>query len=182
VKEEIRAEIRRKLKEQSRTDRDRKSSVITGRLEKDILFQRAKTILFYVSTDEEVETYNLIRTALQNGKRVAVPFIDNASNGIQASFIQNADEDLAPGSYGILEPKTKSTSKALLSEIELVLVPGLAFDHAKHRLGRGKGYYDRFLAKLPRHVKTYGLAFDFQIVEQLPVTELDVPMHRVIHN
>ena len=64
----------------------------------------------------------------------------------------------------------------------MVLVPGLAFDQARYRLGRGKGFYDRFLSKLPREVVTMGLAFDFQVVEALPVTELDIPVSRVIHN
>ena len=181
-KEEIRFVMRNQLKSQTAASRGKKSGQIALKLRKDAAFQNAKTIMFYLATDEEVETKDLILQALKEGKKAAVPAVVRTDGHLTPSLIQDLENDLNKGNYGIMEPKKGKIRPVELSEIDLVLVPGLAFDHAKHRLGRGKGYYDRFLAKLPRPIKTYGLAFDFQIVETLPVTELDIPMHRVIHN
>ena len=69
-----------------------------------------------------------------------------------------------------------------LDEIDLSIIPGVAFDKKNHRLGRGAGYYDRFLSSLPRKIPSIGLAFDFQIVASFPLQEHDVPVSRVITN
>ncbi len=181
-KQQIRAWMRQKLKAQSEADRYQKSREVAQKLKKDASFQDAKAIMFYISTEEEVETKGLLSDILKIGKKIAVPYMDKNSSEIKPSFIQSIDADLAKGNYGILEPKNEKIEAVSLGELDLVLVPGIAFDQANNRLGRGKGYYDRFLAKLPRKVKTFGLAFDFQLVHELPVTELDVPLTRVFHN
>jgi len=87
--------------------------------------------------------------------------------------------DLEKGTYGIYEPK-KRQKDAKLDEIDLVVVPGVAFDKRNRRLGRGKGYYDKFLRALPPNKISVGLAFDFQIVDNLPIDSHDIPVSKVI--
>ena len=89
-------------------------------------------------------------------------------------------ENLKKGPYGILEPD-KQPSKALdVGAIDMVVVPGIAFDVKNHRLGRGSGYYDRFLFSLNERTVTVGLAFDFQVIDCLPVEQHDVALHCVL--
>ncbi len=174
--------MREWLKAHPKDERDKKSRMISAKLRKDDTFRNAKIIMVYLATDEEVETRDLVSHLFAKGKRVAVPCVDKNVGEIKASFIHDLENDLTEGSYGILEPKKDKMVPVKTTDIDLVLVPGLAFDQAKYRLGRGKGYYDRFLAKLPHRIKTFGLAFDFQMVRELPVTELDIPMTRVVHS
>lgn len=181
-KEAVRSMMRIKLKSHPAEERERKSREIIDKLMRDEAFHRSKSILFYFAMGEEVQTEELIRGALRSGKQVSLPYIDENTREMLISRIQDIDIDLIAGTYGIMVPKKEIRKSISSHELELVIVPGLAFDHANYRLGRGRGYYDRFLAKLPRHVRTFGLAFDFQIVKALPVTELDIPLSRVFHN
>jgi 5-formyltetrahydrofolate cyclo-ligase len=87
-------------------------------------------------------------------------------------------QTLLPGPYGIREPAVKKPVS--LKSLDLVIVPGLAFDAHGRRLGRGKGYYDCFLQKIPKRVMAIGLAFDFQILPFVPTTDLDRNVHKVI--
>jgi 5-formyltetrahydrofolate cyclo-ligase len=181
-KEKIRAAMREALKKQSLAERHHKSQTIAAKLSKDDAFKNAKTVLFYLSTEQEVQTKLLIEAALRSGKKVALPYLNNDICEMKPSLISNLDTDLEKGCYGIMEPKKDRIQPVGPGGLDLVLVPGLAFDQTNCRLGRGKGYYDRFLAKLPGNVRTFGLAFDFQMVERLPVTELDIPLGRIVHN
>ena len=138
--------------------------------------------MFYSAAASEVQTKNLILDALKAGKKIALPCTLPKTCEIKPFFVNNLESDLTLGNYDILEPKRKGLEPVDLKLIDLVIVPGLVFDHANYRLGRGRGYYDRFLAKLSRRVRTFGLAFDFQVVEKIPTTELDIPVHRVFHN
>jgi 5-formyltetrahydrofolate cyclo-ligase len=85
---------------------------------------------------------------------------------------------LKKGPYGICEPVVQRFVKR--EDLDLVIVPGVAFDRRGNRLGRGKGYYDRFLKKLPNEAISFGLAFDFQILPSLPATKTDVSVNKVI--
>lgn len=181
-KAQIRSEVRGKLKALLPELRMSKSRSICAKLKKTPQYQRAKKIMFYVSTDFEVETLALIREALSEQKTVIVPSLNKNSQTLKPCVIRDLDRDLTIGAYRILEPKLESAQPIDPGEIELVIVPGLAFDHAKNRLGHGKGYYDKFLSKLAPKIPAIGLAFDFQIVKVIPVTELDVRVSRVIHN
>ena len=181
-KEKIRTAIREKLHAQTTKERAQKSNLIATKLQKDGAFKQATTVMFYYSTEEEVQTQGLISKALSEGKKVLLPCVDKNADEIRPVEIKNLEQDLAVGSYSIMEPKPRINSKVSMNEIDLVIVPGLAFDQARYRLGRGGGFYDRFLSKLPRNVVMIGLAFNFQIVKTLPVTELDIQVTRVIHS
>ena len=89
-------------------------------------------------------------------------------------------EDVRESTYGIAEPHFDPDKALALKDIDTVIVPGLAFDRNHHRLGRGKGYYDRFLSILPKRVTTVGLAFDFQLTESLPTEAHDMRLQQII--
>ena len=180
-KKRLREMMREKLRAQSPLERKNKSTQIAIKLRKDSGFLNAKTILFYMNNTEEVETREIIESSLLRKVIVALPRTNSAASEIVPHLVRDLS-NLKAGSYGILEPENNQETILKADKIDLVIVPGLAFDESRYRLGRGKGYYDRFLAKLPRHVKTFALAYDFQIVKSLPVTELDFPVTRVFHN
>lgn len=177
-KEEIRKMIKKNLREQKREDRDRKSTLIGEKLSGLSEFKRAKTVMFYVSLDEEVNTENMIDETLLMGKQVVVPVIKEGK--IIASPITDRKKDLVRGSFGIYEPLKENARSIQPDRIDLVIVPGVAFDLLGNRLGRGKGYYDRFLAGLIPETCTVGLAFDFQVVEDLPRTPHDIPVKKLL--
>jgi 5-formyltetrahydrofolate cyclo-ligase len=167
-----------RLREQMRTlrrqlDPARKaaaSQAIVSRLEALPVFQQARVIHTYVAWRNEVDTHDLIWRLLREGRRVAVPKVEPATGQLQHYFIANFSE-LQDGAFGILEPPPAPDRLAAPSQFDLVLVPGLAFDRAGNRLGMGKGHYDRFLAEV--RAPKIALAYDFQLVEKLPVEAHD---------
>ena len=170
----------RKHKEEARL---RKSSVIRRRLFRTPEFKRALTILFYASFDGEVDTFEMIKKAKKLGKKIGLPRILRSRKTLVPMLLENLDKDLKPGPYGIKTPSGNSARRLKLKDIDMVIVPGLAFDRNNNRLGRGAGYYDRFLKKLPPGIPTIGLAFDFQVVNRLPETGAhDVPVSHLISN
>lgn len=146
-------------------------------------FKRAKTILFYASFDGEVDTFEMMKRAHQMKKRVALPVILKSQKKILPRLVRCLREGLQAGVYGIHQPRLEFSDAVEAAELDLAVVPGIAFDKDNYRLGRGHGYYDRFLAGLPPGIPTIGLAFDFQIVDRLPHREAhDIPVSRVISN
>ncbi|HSV43334.1 MAG TPA: 5-formyltetrahydrofolate cyclo-ligase [Candidatus Bathyarchaeia archaeon] len=169
------------LKNQKEEDRLRKSSVIQEKLFHDPDFERSKTVLFYASFSGEVETFGAMRQAMMLGKRVGLPIVNVKKKTMLPRRVTSLEDDLEYGPYTIKQPKGDSTKEIDLSEIDLVLVPALAFDRQGYRLGRGAGYYDRFLESFP-HIPHIGLAFDFQILDRLPVEPHDRPVTKIISN
>lgn len=170
------------LKKQSEPDRMCKSRRVKELALKGPFFGRAQRVMFYASTGEEVDTRELMDEAWQRGKTVLLPSVDGARNELVPVVVRDR-RGLVKGKLGIYEPVIDPENLLPPSELELVFVPGIAFDKWGNRLGRGGGFYDRFLAKLsPRAVKV-GLAFDFQLVENVPlIPGHDVPLDLVISN
>ena len=137
-------------------------------------YKKSKIVMFFVSFGSEVHTHDMIKEALKN-KNVAVPKLVN--NEIEPSIVIDFDSLIPSGKFGILEPI--ELMKIAYKNIDLVLVPGIAFDKEGFRLGFGFGYYDKFLKKVPKAIKI-GLAFDFQIVDKLPREEYDVPVDLIV--
>jgi len=179
-KESIRREILKRLNEQSEIERARKSLKIKKELLALEEFKLAETVMFYVSKDGEVDTIPMIKDTLRMGKRVAVPISKAEKKELIASQILDLEKELTKGPYGILQPKSKYVRPVPIEEIDLVIVPGVAFDKTGRRLGRGAGYYDRFLKKFPKDIPFIGLAFDFQVVEDLPTHSHDIPVQRLL--
>lgn len=143
-------------------------------------FKRAKVVMFYVSTDTEVETASMIDETLKMGKKVVVPLILMKEKKLVASLILDRTKELRPGPYGILQPIASSLRPISVKDINLVVVPGIAFDKKSNRLGRGEGYYDKFLSEVPRGIPLIGLAFNFQLVDRLPRLAHDLPVDKII--
>lgn len=176
-KEEIRQTVAQRKKNLADT---RELSVrVLGNFEKMQEFQRSSMVMTYVDFGKEVRTVPLINDWIKS-KQIIVPYI--AQGEIQLFWIKNLKE-LAPGVLGILEPKLElrnlSDRKVKPSEIELVLVPGIGFDKNGGRVGRGKGYYDRFLAKLSPEIPKIALAFEFQLFPEVPMDSHDVRLDAV---
>lgn len=136
-------------------------------------YSNSKTVMFFVSFNSEVHTHDMIKEALKN-KTVVVPKV--VQHEIEPSVIIDFD-NLVPARFGIPEPI--DIMKIAYKHIDLVLVPGIAFDREGHRIGYGFGFYDKFLAKVPKAVKI-GLAFDFQVVDKIPKETHDVPVDFVV--
>ncbi len=162
---------------QALTDRPQRSHRISQRLFATPEFAAARSVLFYVDVRTEVQTKTALAAAAALGKRIAVPFC--VEDRLQL-FQWQSESDLAPGTFGILEPRLELRQEigrnVLPSEIDLVLVPGLVFDLTGERLGYGRGFYDRLLAELTDTTVRIGLAFDCQVLETLPREEHDQPV------
>ena len=156
--------------------RDAENKKIYEHLAGSKTFKNAKTIFVYVSIGSEVSTDKIIKKALEDGKQVAVPLCDTQNKTMYAVVIKDTSELLC-GSYGIPEPP--ATNEILDKKcIDLAIVPALAFDRHKMRLGYGGGYYDKFLKSFDGY--SIGLAFSSCIAEKLPCEEFDIPVCEVI--
>jgi 5-formyltetrahydrofolate cyclo-ligase len=155
-----------------------KSRFIERSLTDHVRYQQANNILLYVSYGNEVNTHHLIQKALENGRTICVPISDIKTRTLHIAHLISWD-DLAPGAYGILEPKKDKQRFVSLDHIDLIIVPGVAFDRKGNRLGHGKGYYDWLISQIP-NVYSIGLAFSFQIVERIPVEPKDRAVDLII--
>ena len=141
------------------------------------LLAEAQTIMAYYSLPDEVNTHALIDELVAEGKTVLLPKVMGADTMELRRYMGRAD--LQEGAYHILEPVGEPFTD--LSAIDLILVPGLAFDAAGHRLGRGRGYYDRFLhSRDGSYCVKIGVCFDFQKVDEVPVDAHDIAMDKVV--
>jgi 5-formyltetrahydrofolate cyclo-ligase len=180
-KNQLRERILKLLKEQHSERRFAKSVDICHKLFLLDEIQNARTIMFYASFDGEVDTFEMMKQARQLGKKIALPKIVRDRNMLLPALVPLLDK-LENGPFGIKQPPLDAPAVAL-DDLDAVVVPGVAFDRHSNRLGRGGGYYDRFMQSLPSHVPTIGLAFDFQIVEQIPSLEAhDRPVSVVLAN
>lgn len=134
-------------------------------------FARARVLACYVPIGSEVDTRPLLDAALHTSKCVAVPRTDRAAHALVMHEIETLDE-LAPGAFRVPEPDPRLHPDRAPREIDLVIVPGIAFDRAGHRLGYGRGYFDRWLAGYAG--ATVGLAFDALLLDAIPAEEHDV--------
>jgi 5-formyltetrahydrofolate cyclo-ligase len=177
IKEQLRKEISDKLNNQAGEEALRKSRIIKKKLFSLPEFKKSRTVMLYASKKGEVNTEEIIDEVLRAGKRVALPRCTSHETIVPKEIGKR--KDLEKGRFGIYEPKKREKS-VQLEEIDIVVVPGIAFDRKNKRLGRGKGYYDRFLKDLPRNKFSVGLAFGFQIADNLPEDSHDIPVSKVI--
>lgn len=169
-KKALRKEMLDKRNNIAAAKRQEKSGLIKERLEKLQIYHEAYTVMFYVSFGSEVETRQLIKDALKAEKRVAVPLVNKKELLIK----QITDfKQLSPGTWGIFEPDHKLPD-INPKDINVVIVPGIAFTIDHNRLGYGGGYYDKLLSKEGEaNFTSIALAFEEQVVEKLPVAEHD---------
>jgi 5-formyltetrahydrofolate cyclo-ligase len=174
----LRKQMRAQLDGQSAADVRAKSAAIWERLSVMPEFAGARRLFLYISTMREVDTHGLIRQLLAMGRELSVPCFETATQRYIASALRDFDADLATGKFGILEPTPEAIRPATSEEIDVALVPGLAFDETGNRLGRGWGYFDRLLRQTSG-VKI-ALAFDFQILDEIPAEAHDLRMDFIV--
>ena len=173
-KKALRAQIRQKKLELSAQFILTASRNLTEQFLAHPLYQQAKTIYGYLPYNQEVRTWALLEQALADGKQIAVPKV----YGDEMRFILMKDlSRVAPGYAGIPEPV--DDGPVADDPQALVLMPGMVFDKAGHRIGYGGGFYDRFLAREPGH-PTLALCYDFQLLEHIPTEEFDIPVDAVL--
>jgi 5-formyltetrahydrofolate cyclo-ligase len=140
----------------------------------------AKTVLFYIDARSEVRTRPAIGQALASEKTIAVPYC--VGDELELFRLASMDE-LAPGAFGVLEPKPElrpAAKRVEAGDLDLVIVPGVAFDRRGGRLGHGAGYYDRLLRRRRADAATIGLAFERQVFDEIPMAPHDVRMDVVV--
>jgi 5-formyltetrahydrofolate cyclo-ligase len=164
-------DLRSKL---SSEERKGKSWEIEKRLFSLPEFQESRTILFFASFRSEVETGGMIRRALSGGKRVVLPKVKGKE--LVLFRITDFDNDVAAGAWGIPEPEKGMPTD--LQDIDLIIVPGAAFDELGNRLGYGAGFYDKLLSSYRK--ATVALAFECQIVPAVPADHHDIPVKKIV--
>jgi len=177
TKRQLRNILLNRLKKQTEREREHKSRLIERKLLKQEGFIKAKRIMFYLAFNGEVKTESMINKARELGKEIYVPVCDTKKKLLKPCRL-NKNSGLKKGPYQILQPQTQEYLP--LDDLDLVIVPALAFDKNGNRLGRGKGYYDRFLKKISAHTYSIGLAFDFQILPNLPLKPYDIAVDKVL--
>ncbi len=177
LKSSLRSQLREKIKTLSPIRRTADSSLARRLLEQQSIWKESQTILFFAPLPDELDIWPSLSVALAAGKHVFLPRFDHESNSYTACQIKSPDTDLRLGQFGIREP-TDTCPEIPLNRLDLLLIPGVAFDLHGRRLGRGKGFYDQLLATV--RGKTCGVAFDEQIVDEVPVEPHDVLLNCIL--
>jgi 5-formyltetrahydrofolate cyclo-ligase len=174
----IRKEVLRKRDELSSNARVLKNSLIRDRLFSLPEFIGAETVLFYASFRSEVETINMIKDSLKMGKRVVLPKVDKRRHLLVLFEIMEMSE-LNAGYMGIPEPSLRDERAVNIYDIDIAIIPGVAFDSSGNRLGYGAGYYDILLSS-SKKIPVVALAYEEQIVDFIPAENHDVKMDLII--
>lgn len=176
-KRELRARAREALAQLTDDYRRLASAQICARLTAHTIWQQARSILFYAPKREEADIWPLLDAAGQGGKMILLPRFVAATGSYVACRVENCQQDVTTGAFGIREPNA-ACPEVSLGTPDLILVPGLAFDAAGRRLGRGRGFYDRILAAAGG--TTCGVAFEVQILDEIPTGPHDMRLDHVL--
>jgi 5-formyltetrahydrofolate cyclo-ligase len=177
-KVELRRQLRNSLLAISPEQRKEKSRKACRNLMSTQQFQDASTIMIYLSLQHEVDTSEAILYAWQHGKSVAVPKISWQQRHMIPVQINSLETGFATGTWGLRDPVAGVPIP--FGQIDLVVAPALGFDRCGNRLGRGGSFYDRFFANKDVVASRCGLAFAEQVVDSIPVTESDEPVHLLV--
>ena len=180
-KKGLRKAVRAKLEALSAIDKACAARQVMEKLSQLDQWKRADIVFAFVSMPDEIDTIHILRTALEAGKKVVLPKV--AGENLIFYEISNLEQDIAPGAFGILEPVPglrQVRPEDLTGLSCVVLVPGVAFDKENFRLGRGKGFYDRFFASAGNSVYKIGIGYSFQLVEEVPREPHDQKLDAVI--
>jgi 5-formyltetrahydrofolate cyclo-ligase len=144
-------------------------------------YRRSHTIMWYLDIGTELRTRQALPAALTSSKRIVIPYCENKELHL---WVLHSLDELVPGKFGILEPpmdRWQDHARSVdIAELDLIVIPGLGFDHRGHRLGHGQGYYDRLLARAIPHTFFVGLCYQSQVFDEIPVGPQDVNMHMLI--
>ena len=174
-KKAIRKEIRNIKKNYSFEEKNEMSKIILKKLENDDSFKKSTIIMMYWSMEDEVQTIDFIEKWFSK-KRIILPCVDGTN--LRLKEYKGYDNLIEGENFGILEPIGEEFKE--IDAIDLIIVPGVAFDLNNNRMGRGKAYYDKLL-KLTCS-KKIGICFNFQLLKSVPIDQHDVKMDRIISN
>ena len=179
TKKHIREEAH--AKRNAQTDKEPLSQAICATFAGLSEYQSARTVMFYVDVRSEVRTRHYLATALKHGKKIIVPYCVDGE--LELFHLEDMNE-LEIGMYKILEPKTdlreRASKKVDVKELDLIMVPGVAFDKRGGRMGHGFGYYDKLLERARPDVPLVALAFECQLFPEIPTQAHDVFMDKII--
>ena len=170
-KKELRANIRLLKKQHTKEQLLEQSEIILSKLEQHPDFQKAHIVMIYSALPDEVQTQAFLEK-WRHKKQIILPTVVG-DDIIPVELVENTG--FAVGDFNILEPQNEPYN----GDYDLIVVPGVVFDRHGNRIGRGRGYYDRFLCK-HLNVKRIGICFDFQLVDEVPTEPNDIKMDEVI--
>jgi 5-formyltetrahydrofolate cyclo-ligase len=179
-KKELRKKILEMRDQQKPADRALWDDIVYNKFIGSEYYRNSKVIFIFVSFRSEVDTHRIIRKALEDGKVVGVPKVVSKKEGMKVFRIDSIS-DLEAGYFGVLEPKEGCRSIPA-EEIDLIVMPGAAFDRVGGRIGYGGGFYDRYLADMGADVKKIALAYRMQVLEKVPMDENDMRVGSIITN
>jgi 5-formyltetrahydrofolate cyclo-ligase len=156
------------------------SARITTRLLALDAYRGARCVMAYASFGSELDTADFVADVLAQGKVLVLPAIERGSRALQLYAIEDPARQLAPGVWGIPQPRADLCPRVPASQLDFVLVPGVAFTPRCERLGYGGGYYDGFIRSLARRPPLVAAAYSLQILQELPVSERDQSVDRVM--
>jgi len=177
LKKDLRARLRARLRDFPAPRRERDSAQARALLARQRAWKEAGAVLFYFPRADELDLLPLLEQALAEGRAVALPRFVPETGRYAACQIENLARDCAPGKFGIPEPAARRPIFPL-NRLDLTLVPGVGFDPAGHRLGRGGGHYDRLLAEAAG--TRCGVAFDEQMAEEIPAEPHDIALNCIV--
>ena len=172
-KQEIRDEIIRKITSYDEKKRVDKLQMLANRLLSFANFQESKIVFLPSARKDEIDFSNVIRESLKLNKIVVLPSFNIEKKEITLMKIDDPDTELIEGSLGNMEPDPNKCKVVPIDSIEIAIIPGLAFDEKGGRIGIGKGFFDQFIPKLPITARKVTLAFEDQLIQQIPMESHD---------
>ena len=179
-------ELRRVVKERFRAigedEKQRKSALLIERLGEILAQREISVVALFSPMNDEVQIIPLVEKLAREGRcRVVLPRVESMADGeAEMELYDYEPTQMAVGAFGIIEPQAGEPCEA--SEIDVMVVPGVAFDRNGGRLGRGKGYYDRYISREGFRAECIGVCFDFQLFDELPTEPHDRAMDMVVSN
>lgn len=180
MKKELRERLRATMSALGSEEIHRRSASAARLLLETPEYKRAEIMMIYLSLPLEADTNSIVLAAWRDLKRVVAPLVNWDTRQMIPIEINSLDEDVVDGPHGIRQPADGEPIPVEL--IDLVIVPGLGFDPFGNRLGRGRGFYDRFLLQPRFRGIAAGLAVEEQVVPSIPAGPLDAPIHMLVTN
>lgn len=180
MKKEFRKKVIKLRKEKDNNFIRHNSDIITDKLLNLDCIKNAKNIMLYLDFNNEVSTDNLIKKLIALKKVVSSPITLKEERKLIPSQITDFENGIQYGAYNIREPKPECSPAIDIKDLDVVIVPAVAYDKQRYRLGYGGGFYDRFLENLREDAVTVGIAFDLQIFDEIPKEPHDAQLDYII--
>ncbi len=180
MKKEFRKKVINLRKEKDKDFIKHNSDIITDKLLNLDCIKNAKNIMLYLDFNNEVSTYSLIKKLLNLGKIVSSPITLKEERKLIPSQITDLKNGIQYGAYNIREPKPECSPAINIKDLDVIIVPAVAYDKNCYRLGYGGGFYDRFLENLRKDAVTIGIAFDLQIFDEVPKEAHDAQLDYIV--